>query len=164
MRRLLDIQAIINGDSVRAAISPNVTLVQLLREILDLPGTKRGCDRGECGACTVLVDGAPVLSCLMLAADVDGRRVETVEALARGPDLHPLQQAFVELGATQCGFCTPGMLMSARALLETESSPSREQIEKALGGNLCRCTGYTKIVDAVEEAARRIGKEGARHG
>ena len=147
----------VNGDVIRRAILPQTTLVELLRYELGLTGTKQGCDKGDCGACTVLVDGRPVLSCITLAVDVDGSVVETVESLARGPILHPLQTAFVEHGATQCGFCTPGMLMSAAALLRetpaTVDGPSRGDVRAALSGNLCRCTGYTKIIDAVLAAA-----------
>ncbi len=146
----------VNDDPVSRAISPETTLCEFLRYDLGLTGTKQGCDKGDCGACTVLIDGIPVLSCITLAASANGRSVESVESLANGPDLHPLQESFVEWGAAQCGFCTPGILMSAMHLLNTEPNPTRERIREALGGNLCRCTGYTKIIDAVEDAGRRI--------
>jgi carbon-monoxide dehydrogenase small subunit len=144
----------LNGDDRIVAVQAQRTLVELLRGELGLTGTKQGCDRGDCGACTVLLDGEPVLACLTLAVECHGKSVETVEGLAHGKDLHPLQRAFVEHGAAQCGFCTPGMLMSAKALVDREASPSRERIREALSGNLCRCTGYAKILDAVEAAAR----------
>ncbi|MCC6222878.1 MAG: (2Fe-2S)-binding protein [Thermoleophilia bacterium] len=147
----------VNGDELAVAAAAHRTLLEVLREDLDLTGTKHGCELGECGACTVLVDGEPQLACLTLALDAAGLEVTTVEGLARGADLHPLQAAFVELGAAQCGYCTPGMLMSASALLESSPAPSRDEIRQALSGNLCRCTGYVKIVEAVELAAGRMG-------
>jgi carbon-monoxide dehydrogenase small subunit len=131
------------------------TLLEVLREECGLTGTKHGCELGECGACTVLVDGRPVLSCLVLAADMEGRAIETVEGLQLGNDLHPLQAAVADLGAAQCGYCTPGILMAAKALLAHDPCPSREAIEQALAGNLCRCTGYNMIVDAVAKVAHR---------
>jgi carbon-monoxide dehydrogenase small subunit len=137
------------------------TLLEVLREELALTGTKHGCELGECGTCAVLLDGRPVLSCLTLPADCMGRAITTVEGIASGPVLHPLQQAFVELGAAQCGYCTPGFLLVALALLEANPSPTREQIADALGGNLCRCTGYLKIFESVELAAARM-REGVR--
>jgi carbon-monoxide dehydrogenase small subunit len=142
----------VNGDPVRVAVAPSRTLLELLRYDLGLTGSKQGCDAGDCGACTVRVDGEPVLSCLTLAVTVDHRSVQTIEGLAQGAELHPVQTAFVHHGAAQCGFCTPGMLMSAAALLERVPSPSRDQVRQALAGNLCRCTGYTKILDAVVAA------------
>jgi len=154
VRALVPISLTVNGDRVRRAVEPQTTLVELLRYQLGLTGTKQGCDKGDCGACTVLADGRPVLSCVMLAVDADGLTIETVESLAHGPTLDPLQEAFVEHGATQCGFCTPGMLMTAKALLRDTPTPTREEVKVALSGNLCRCTGYTKILDAVEAAAR----------
>jgi carbon-monoxide dehydrogenase small subunit len=144
---------VVNGDPRTFAVPPERTLVEVLRYDLGLTGTKQGCDEGDCGACTVLLDGKPVLSCITLALDVDGARVDTVEGMAEGPRLHPLQESFVRHGAAQCGFCTPGVLMSARALLDREPHPSRDRVKEALSGNLCRCTGYAKILDAVEDAA-----------
>ena len=146
----------VNGEEFDAVVAPYKTLLEVLREDLALTGTKHGCELGECGACAVLVDGAPVLSCLVLALECEGASIETVEGLARGPELHPLQAAFAELGAAQCGYCTPGILMTAKALLENEPDAGRERIKEALSGNLCRCTGYQQIFEAVEEAARRM--------
>ena len=146
----------VNGDAVTHAVPPDRTLLEFLRYDLGLTGSKQGCDKGDCGACTVLVDGRPVLACITLALTVDGSQVETVESLASGKALHPLQDAFVRHGAAQCGFCTPGMLMSAKSYLRDHPSPSREEIRHALSGNLCRCTGYTKILDAVEDAAGKL--------
>ncbi len=146
----------VNGDNTQLVLSSSRTLLEVLREDLALTGTKHGCELGECGACTVLVDGIAVLSCLTLAARVEGSEVTTVEGLASGAVLHPLQEAFAELGAAQCGYCTPGMLMAAKSLLDSEPDPSRGQVEQALAGNLCRCTGYIKILDAVSLAAERL--------
>ena len=146
----------VNGEPVRAAVPAYKTLLEILREDLDLTGTKHGCELGECGTCTVLVGGAPVLSCLALPVECQGREIKTVEGMATGGDLHPLQQAFAELGAAQCGYCTPGILLTAEALLEEKPVPTRDEIRHALAGNLCRCTGYTKILDAVELAALRM--------
>ena len=143
----------INGARERLDVRPNMTLLQMLREKLALTGTKNGCEAGECGACTVLVDGEPVNSCKMLAVAADEREVLTVEGLAPKGQLSPLQEAFVEHNAVQCGFCTPGMLMSAHALLERNPNPTEEQIKQALVGNLCRCTGYVRIIRAVRAAA-----------
>lgn len=155
------IALVVNGDAVRVAVPASRTLLELLRYDLRLTGTKQGCDKGDCGACTVLLDGRAVLACLTLAVDVDGANVHTVESLADGPRLHPLQDAFVRHGAVQCGFCTPGMLLSAQALLAKNDRPTRDEIKHALSGNLCRCTGYAKIIDAVEDAARVVrGEEG----
>ena len=134
------------------------TLLEVLREDLGLTGTKHGCELGECGTCTVLVDGEPILSCLALPVELQGRRITTVEGMADGARLHPLQQAFAELGAAQCGYCTPGVLLTAQALLAGEALPTRDRIKEALAGNLCRCTGYTKILDAVELAALRMSR------
>ena len=147
----------VNGDPVEVGVRDRETLLEVLRERLGLTGTKQGCDVGDCGSCTVLLDGEPVLSCLTLAADVEGREVLTIEGLARGDRLHPLQRAFLDAGAVQCGYCTPGMILAAKALLDRSPRPSREEIREALSGNLCRCTGYRKIVDAVELAARQEG-------
>src|SRR5262245_54164228 len=141
-------------------VAAHKTLLEVLREDLGLTGTKHGCELGECGTCTVLVDGLPVLSCLALPVELQGRQIKTVEGMAEGSRLHPLQQAFAELGAAQCGYCTPGILLTAEALLDGNPAPSRDEVRLALAGNLCRCTGYTKILDAVELAALRM--KGAR--
>src|ERR1041384_6947970 len=146
----------VNGEAAEASVAPYKTLLEVLREDLDLTGTKHGCELGECGACAVLVDGEPQLSCLVLAVECEGRQIETVEGLARGAALHPLQAAFADLGAAQCGYCTPGILMTAKALLEREPHPSRERIREAVSGNLCRCTGYQQIYESIEEAARTM--------
>jgi aerobic-type carbon monoxide dehydrogenase small subunit (CoxS/CutS family) len=145
----------VNGDVHRLGVPGHWTLVEALRYGLRLTGTKQGCDKGDCGACTVLLDGAPTLSCILPVHEAVGRRVTTVEGLARGTDPHPLQDAFDLSGAAQCGFCTPGILCSAAALLDRTPAPTREQVREALSGNLCRCTGYTKIYDAVLAAAER---------
>ncbi len=144
----------VNGESRTVAAEPHHTLLEVLREELGLTGTKHGCELGECGACTVLVDGVPLLSCLTLPAQVGDREVTTVEGLAEGPRLHPLQVAFAEEGAAQCGYCTPGMLMAAKALLDTNAKPSLDDMKQAIAGNLCRCTGYTSIYEAIAKAAR----------
>jgi aerobic-type carbon monoxide dehydrogenase small subunit (CoxS/CutS family) len=152
----------VNGEPVEVSFAPYKTLLEVLREDLGLTGTKHGCELGECGACAVLVDGEPRLSCLVLALECQGRSIETVEGLANGPTLHPLQTAFADLGAAQCGYCTPGILMTAKALLEHERNPSRERIKEAISGNLCRCTGYQQIFEAIEEAAKRMSDESPR--
>ena len=146
----------VNGEEQEILFHPYKTLLEVLREELNLTGTKHGCELGECGACAVLVDGQPLLSCLELALECEGRRIETVEGLQRGDKLHPLQAAFADLGGAQCGYCTPGILMTAKALLEQEPNPSRERIREAVSGNLCRCTGYLQIYESIEEAARRL--------
>ena len=151
----------VNAEARVVLALPSATLLEVLREELGLTGTKHGCELGECGLCTVLVDGIPLLACLLLALEMEGRQIVTVEGLADGTRLTPLQEAFRELGAAQCGYCTPGMLMAATHLLEGAPSPTEGQIREALSGNLCRCTGYTKIVDAVALAARRMGGQGA---
>jgi carbon-monoxide dehydrogenase small subunit len=151
----------INGRKVERETDAGTRLLDLLREGLGLTGTKEGCGEGECGACTVLLDGRAVNSCLVLAPQADGKEVVTVEGLARGATLHPIQQAFVDEGGVQCGFCTPGFLMAAYALLLRNPDPSDEEIRSALEGNLCRCTGYTKIVQAVRRAARALREERA---
>jgi len=151
----------LNGEPVEVAFAPHKTLLEVLREDLALTGTKHGCELGECGTCTVLLDGAPVLSCLVLGLACEGRRVKTVEGLAQGSRLHPLQEAFAALGAAQCGYCTPAFLLTADALLTDNPSPSRDEIKQALSGNLCRCTGYIKIYEAVELAAARLRGEKA---
>jgi aerobic-type carbon monoxide dehydrogenase small subunit (CoxS/CutS family) len=145
----------VNREPVELLVEDYKTLLEVLREDLGLTGTKHGCELGECGACAVLVDGEPLLSCLLLAVESQGRHVETVEGLATGGRLHPLQESFADLGAAQCGYCIPGMLMTAKALLDREPHPSRERICEALSGNLCRCTGYLQIVEAVEAAAKK---------
>jgi carbon-monoxide dehydrogenase small subunit len=142
----------LNGERQELAVPVHKTLLEVLREDMGLTGTKHGCELGECGTCTVLVDGAPVLSCLLLPIELEGREITTIEGMARGGALHPLQQAFAELGAAQCGYCTPGILLASLALLERNPRPARDEIRRALAGNLCRCTGYTKILEAVERA------------
>jgi aerobic-type carbon monoxide dehydrogenase small subunit (CoxS/CutS family) len=161
MRSSVQVHLEVNGEAAEATFAPYKTLLEVLREELNLTGTKHGCELGECGACAVLVDGEPQLSCLLLALECDGRSIETVEGMGEGAALHPLQAAFADLGAAQCGYCTPGILLTAKALLEKEKSPSRERIKEAISGNLCRCTGYQQIYEAIEEAARRIN-EGSR--
>src|SRR6185436_9784348 len=150
------VNLLVNGERHDTLVSVHKTLLEVLREDLGLIGTKHGCELGECGTCTVLVDGAPMLSCLALPADLQGPAIATIEGMARGGELHPLQQAFAELGAAQCGYCTPGILLTAQALLADDPQPPRQRIREALAGNLCRCTGYTKILDAVELAALRM--------
>ena len=142
----------VNGEPAEVAFAPYKTLLEVLREDLNLPGTKHGCELGECGACAVLLDGQPVLSCLVLGVDCDGRDVTTVEGLASDGRLHPLQDAFADLGAAQCGYCTPGFLVTAKALLDEHPHPTRHQIQESLSGCLCRCTGYQQIFEAVEAA------------
>ena len=159
MKSLLPLTLTVNGEAVETAIAPYKTLLEILREDLGLTGTKHGCELGECGTCTVLVDGEPVLSCLALPVECQDRRITTVEGMAEGGRLHPLQQAFAELGAAQCGYCTPGILLTAQHLLENNAQPTRDQIAEALSGNLCRCTGYNQIYEAVEEAASRMRGE-----
>jgi carbon-monoxide dehydrogenase small subunit len=143
----------INGDTHEVLVAPNNTLLEVLRDKLGLMGTKRGCDLGACGACTVLVNGEAFLSCVMLAVDAGGKEIMTIEGLAQGGDLHPLQRAFVEKGGLQCGFCTPGMILTAKAILDEEEHPSEEVIKRKMAGNLCRCTGYKKIVEAVMDVS-----------
>ena len=150
------LRLVLNGEQVDVSFAPYKTLLELLREDLSHTGTKHGCELGECGACAVLLDGKPVLSCLLLAQECDGKSVLTVEGLGSDGHLHPLQDAFADLGAAQCGYCTPGILMTAKALLEREPNPSRERIREAVSGNLCRCTGYQQIYEAIEEAAKRL--------
>jgi len=149
----------INGEVAPVSFPSYKTLLEVLREDLDLTGTKHGCELGECGACTVLLDGQPVLSCLVLALECEGRRIETIEGLARGPELHPLQAAFADFGGSQCGYCTPGVIMTAKALLDKNLNVTREQIKEATAGNLCRCTGYQQIADSIENAARVLRAE-----
>ncbi len=151
----------VNGEAVETAFAPHKTLLEVLREDLGLTGTKHGCELGECGTCAVLVDGKPVLSCLVLGLECEGRAVDTVEGMAGPKGLHPLQKAFSDLGAAQCGYCTPGFLLTAKALLEENPKPKLEEIKEALAGNLCRCTGYVKIYEAVELAAAWMRGEDA---
>lgn len=145
----------VNGQSIQSLCLPQETLLETLRERLDLTGTKHGCELGECSACAVLVDGLPVLSCLTLTAAMQGRRIVTIEGLAQNGRLDPIQTAIAETGAAQCGYCIPGMVLTARALLEENPSPTREEIREAIAGNICRCTGYVQIVDAIVLAAAR---------
>jgi aerobic-type carbon monoxide dehydrogenase small subunit (CoxS/CutS family) len=152
----------VNGEAHDVLVPVHKTLLEILREDLGLTGTKHGCELGECGTCTVLVDGEPVLSCLALPVELTGTAITTIEGMAQGAELHPLQRAFAELGAAQCGYCTPGILLTAQALLADTPVPTRDVIKDALAGNLCRCTGYTKILDAVELAALRMRGAPAR--
>lgn len=149
----------LNGEDVEVAFAPHKTLLEVLREDLNLTGTKHGCELGECGTCAVLVDGRSILSCLMLGLDAERREVKTIEGMADGAELHPLQQTFADLGAAQCGYCSPGFLLVAEELLQKSPDPSRAEIQEALSGNLCRCTGYIKIYEAVELAAARMRGE-----
>lgn len=151
-----EIQVTVNGNRHDLRVRNNETLLEMLRERLELTGTKEGCGTGDCGACTVIMDGLAVNSCLVLAVEANGKEVLTIEGLSTAEKIHPIQEAFVEAGAIQCGFCTPGMIMSAKALLDDHAEPDSNQIRKALSGNLCRCTGYVKIVEAVESAARKL--------
>jgi carbon-monoxide dehydrogenase small subunit len=155
MNATVEISFTLNGRLLQLDVVPNMTLLDLLRDEIGLTGTKRGCEVGECGACTVLLDGRAVNSCLVLAPQVMGREVVTVEGLGHAGTLRPLQEAFLDHGAVQCGFCTPGMLMSAKDLLDHTAEPSGREIREAIAGNLCRCTGYQQIVEAIEDAARR---------
>jgi carbon-monoxide dehydrogenase small subunit len=150
MKRAIELS--INGDTYDVVVSPNNTLLEVLRDKLGLMGTKRGCDLGACGACTVLINGEAYLSCVMLAIDARGKDILTIEGLAEGGELHPLQSSFVEKGGLQCGFCTPGMILTARAILNEEENPTEDVIKRKMAGNLCRCTGYKKVVEAVMSA------------
>ena len=158
---MVTIELEVNGERTEVAFAPHKTLLEVLREDLNLTGTKHGCELGECGTCTVLLDGTPVLSCLVLGLACAGRRVKTVEGMAQGGRLHPLQETFADLGAAQCGYCTPAFLLAAEALLTANPEPTRAEIKEALAGNLCRCTGYIKIYEAVELAAARLRGEHA---
>ena len=149
----------LNGEQAEVAFAPHKTLLEVLREDLNLTGTKHGCELGECGTCTVLVDGRAILSCLMLGLDAEGRDVKSIEGMADGVNLHPLQETFADLGAAQCGYCSPGFLLVAEELLKKNPNPGRDEIKEALSGNLCRCTGYIKIYEAVELAAARMRGE-----
>jgi carbon-monoxide dehydrogenase small subunit len=150
-----DIILKINGDIYDLIVDTRMTLLEAIREKIGLTGTKDGCGIGECGTCTVLLDGKPIYSCLMLAVEADGKEILTIEGLATPEGLHPIQKAFIEHGAVQCGFCTPGMILSAKALLDENPNPTKEEIKEAISGNLCRCTGYQKIIEAIEEAGNR---------
>jgi aerobic-type carbon monoxide dehydrogenase small subunit (CoxS/CutS family) len=149
----------LNGETAEVAFAPHKTLLEVLREDLALTGTKHGCELGECGTCTVLVDGRSILSCLFLGLDAEGREVTTIEGMAEGGKLHPLQDTFADTGAAQCGYCSPGFLLAAKELIDKLPSPTRDEIKEALSGNLCRCTGYIKIYEAVELAAARMRGE-----
>ena len=153
---------VVNGQKYEVIIEPHMLLVDVLRDSLGLTGTKYACGAGDCGACTVLIDGKPSLSCLTLAITARDKSILTIEGLAQGGELHPIQQALVEMGAIQCGFCTPGMTLSVKALLDEEPEPTRDEISNAIAGNLCRCTGYVKIIDAVESAAAAMRDGGRR--
>lgn len=153
------IELIINGESNEVLVRPNDLLVDVLRDVIYLTGTKKGCGEGDCGACTVLLDGAPALACLTLAISCVGKKIETIEGLSENGKLHPIQEAFVEKGAIQCGYCTPGMILSAKALLAKNDNPTNEEIKYGMAGNFCRCTGYKKIIDAVAEAAGRLPQD-----
>jgi carbon-monoxide dehydrogenase small subunit len=144
----------VNGEDYELLSAPNRTLLDVLRDDLGLTGSKKGCDSGECGACTVLLDGLPILACITLACEVEGKKIDTIEGLAKGSGMSPLQKAFIEHGAIQCGFCTPGMVLSASALLRSSPAPTVEEIKRSISGNLCRCTGYLKIVEAIHSAAQ----------
>lgn len=153
LKRLIEL--LVNDETHEVAVEPQTTLLEALRDHLGLTGTKEACGTGECGSCTVLVGGKPILSCLALAVDYENQHILTIEGLSEGEELTPVQQAFVEYGAIQCGFCTPGMVLSTTALLSENPSPTQEEIRKALEGHLCRCTGYNKILDAVNMAAKK---------
>ncbi len=157
MKQLIEFH--VNGETYELAVEPQTTLLEVLRDHLGLTGTKEACGTGECGSCTVLIEGKPILSCLALAVDYPNKEITTIEGLSQGEKLTPVQQAFVDCGAVQCGFCTPGMILSASALLKENLSPSEDEIRKALEGHLCRCTGYNKIVEAVNTAAKRLATE-----
>jgi len=154
-----EIKLTVNDTEYTIYVKPQATLLDIIREDLGLIGAKEGCGEGECGACTVLMDGLAVNACLILAAEADGKKITTIEGLANGSELHPIQQAFVDIGGLQCGFCTPGMILSTKALLDKNNDPTDEEIRKGLEGNFCRCTGYTKIIESVKTAAQML-KEG----
>lgn len=151
-----EIELYINGESRLVRVEKNWNLLYVLREALDLTGAKCGCSTGDCGACKVIIDGEAVNSCLILARNATGKKIETIEGLSNGPELHPIQQAFIDCGAVQCGYCTPGMVMSAKALLDKNPNPTETEIRAAISNNLCRCTGYVKIVDAIQTASKRM--------
>jgi carbon-monoxide dehydrogenase small subunit len=151
-----DIRVTVNGQSHELQVRPWATLLEVIREDLGLTGTKEGCGVGECGGCTVIMEGKTVNACMVLAAEADGKRITTIEGLADGETLHPVQEAFLEIGGMQCGFCTPGMILSTKALLDANRNPTDEEIRKGLAGNFCRCTGYTKIIESVKVAAAKM--------
>jgi len=153
MKQLVELN--VNGESYEVAVEPRMTLLEVLRDVLGLTGTKNGCSLGNCGSCTVLMDSKPVLSCLLLAIEAQERHILTIEGLSKDGDLHALQQAFIDHGALQCGFCTPGMLLSAKALLDDNPNPTEDEVKEAISGNLCRCTGYTDAVNAILDVAER---------
>lgn len=153
------IQLNVNGEDCNVMVKKNWTLLYVLRELLNLTGTKEGCSTGDCGACKVLIDSEPVNSCVFPAIKAVGKKVITIEGFAEGTKLHPIQQAFIDAGAVQCGFCTPGMVVTAKAILDKNPNPTREEIAKSLDNNLCRCTGYAKIIDAIQLAAKAMGGE-----
>jgi len=153
------IQLNVNGEIYDVSVKPNETLLDVIRDRLELTGTKKGCDTGQCGSCTVLLEGKPINSCLVLAVEAHGKDILTVEGLAKNGQFHPLQEAFVQEGAVQCGYCTPGMLLSAKALLDENPNPTEEKVKEAIAGNLCRCTGYVKIVKAILTAAQKISHD-----
>lgn len=152
----MNIKLTVNGAIHELSVKPHATLLDVIREDLGLTGTKEGCGNGECGACTVIIDGRTANSCITLAVEANGKEITTIEGLSRGEKLHPIQEAFVEVGGMQCGFCTPGMVLSSKTLLEANPNPTEEQIRKGLEGNFCRCTGYTKIIESVKAAAEKI--------
>lgn len=159
MEEEITVRFTLNGKKVKVKVKPNTTLLDLLRRKLKITSVKRGCERGECGACTVLVDNQPVNSCLVLAPQIDGKNVVTIEGIAKEGELHPIQEAFIEAGAVQCGFCTPGIILTLKAFLDMNPNPSEEDIRRAIEGNLCRCTGYTKIIEAAILAKNYINKD-----
>lgn len=150
-----DIKLTVNGNKYEISVKPYATLLDVLREDLGLTGTKEGCGNGECGACTVIIDGKTANSCITLGVEANGKEITTIEGLSQGEKLHPIQEAFVEVGGLQCGFCTPGMILSSKVLLDANPNPTEEQIRKGLEGNFCRCTGYTKIIESVKAAAKK---------
>jgi carbon-monoxide dehydrogenase small subunit len=160
----LRLSLVVNAEPVEVLVEDYKTLLEVLREDLNLTGTKHGCELGECGACAVLVEGEPILSCLALAAEIQGRHITTVEGLTTNGQLHPLQEEFADRGAAQCGYCTPGILVTAKALLDNEPAPTPDRIREALSGNLCRCTGYHQIIEAVHAAAAQLGGRVFRPG
>ena len=153
-----EIGLIVNGNNYQVTVKPSETLLEVLRYKLGLTGAKRGCDTGDCGTCTVIMDGKAIRSCLVLAINANGKNITTIEGLAEGENLHPLQKAFLEYGAVQCGYCTPGMIMTSKAFLDENPTPTKEEIKSALSGNLCRCTGYTKIIEAIQAVAEQTSK------